>query len=233
MAAVPMLAGVGLMMVCCSSLSSFMMMGGEEKEDPVVPKTPAKKTPEQIKADEAKAALALVKADPNVTAEEVAAAQLVADNAQAAADDADETFTIPTEQDSLNECYGARYTDLRAAFGTDKAALGGHYTTYTTNGAETRDNSCTLSDAEAQCYLDRYPAVQAYAGTNLKLARKHYYEVGMGVNNDFVCPPGKKEFQCYLDRYPDLQDAFGTDLQAARTHWVNHGKGESRDYSCP
>ena len=30
MAAVPMLAGVGLMMVCCSSLSSFMMMGGEE-----------------------------------------------------------------------------------------------------------------------------------------------------------------------------------------------------------
>jgi hypothetical protein len=229
----PMLAGVGLMMVCCSSLSAFMMMGDEEKKDPVVPKTPAKKTPEQIKADEAKAALALVKADPNVTAEEVAAAQLVADNAQAAADDADETFTIPTEQDSLNECYGARYTDLRAAFGTDKAALGGHYTTYTTNGAETRDNSCTLSDAEAQCYLDRYPAVQAYAGTNLKLARKHYYEVGMGVNNDFVCPPGKKEFQCYLDRYPDLQDAFGTDLQAARTHWVNHGKGESRDYSCP
>ena len=30
MAAVPMLAGVGLMMVCCSSLSAFMMMGGEE-----------------------------------------------------------------------------------------------------------------------------------------------------------------------------------------------------------
>ena len=27
MAAVPMLAGVGLMMVCCSSLSAFMMMG--------------------------------------------------------------------------------------------------------------------------------------------------------------------------------------------------------------
>ena len=78
-------AGVGMMMMCCSSLSAFMMMDDEEKKDPVVPKTPAKKTPEQIKADEAKAALALVKADPNVTAEEVAAAQLVADNAQAAA----------------------------------------------------------------------------------------------------------------------------------------------------
>ena len=38
--AMPMLAGVGLMMVCCSS-SAAMMMGGEEKEDPVVPKTSA------------------------------------------------------------------------------------------------------------------------------------------------------------------------------------------------
>ena len=81
MAAVPMLAGVGLMMVCCSSLSSFMMMGGEEKEDPIVPKTP-----EQIKADEAKAALALVKADPDATPAEVAAAQLEVDDAQATAD---------------------------------------------------------------------------------------------------------------------------------------------------
>jgi len=36
----PMLAGVGLMVVCCSSSSAaMMMMGGEEKEDPIV-KTP-------------------------------------------------------------------------------------------------------------------------------------------------------------------------------------------------
>ena len=42
MAAVPMLAGVGLMMVCCSSSSvASMLMGGEEKKDPVVPKTSA------------------------------------------------------------------------------------------------------------------------------------------------------------------------------------------------
>ena len=154
----------------------------------------------------------------------------------------DETFTIPTEADSLSECYGARYGDLRAAFGTDKAALGGHYTSYTTNGSETRSNSCTLSDEEAQCYLDRYPAVQAYAGTNLKLARKHYYEVGMGENKDFVCPPGVTELKCYGERYTDLQNAFGTDYAATGTgstiyklsqHWANHGKGEDRDYSCP
>ena len=206
MAAVPMLAGVGLMMVCCSSLSAFMMMG--DGDDDKKKKKDDKKKKKDSDDDS----------------------------------DSDETFTIPTDADSLTECYGARYTDLRAAFGTDKAALGGHYTTYTTNGAETRDNSCTLSDAEAQCYLDRYPAVQAYAGTNLKLARKHYYEVGMGVNNDFVCPPGVKELKCYGERYPDLQNAFGTDYTARSTngtiyklnqHWANHGKGEERDFSCP
>ena len=145
----------------------------------------------------------------------------------------DETFTIPTDAVSTAECYGARYWDLRAAFGGDNGALSAHSQNSLPGGSESRDLTCNLSDEEAQCYLDRYPAVQAYAGTNLKLARKHYYEVGMGVNNDFVCPPGKKEFQCYVDRYPDLKTSFGTDLQAARTHWVNHGKGESRDYSCP
>ena len=152
------------------------------------------------------------------------------------------TLTIPTDADSTSECYAARYWDLRAAFGTDKAQAESHYTTYTTNGAEARNNSCTLSDEEAQCYLDRYPAAQAYAGTNLKLARKHYYEVGMGVNNDFVCPPGVKELKCYGERYPDLQNAFGTDYAARSTtgtiyklgqHWANHGKGENRDFSCP
>ena len=40
--AMPMLAGVGLLMVCCSSSSAAAtMMGSEEKEDPVVPKTEA------------------------------------------------------------------------------------------------------------------------------------------------------------------------------------------------
>ena len=173
--------------------------------------------------------------------EETPAATGAGAGAGAGTDTPDETFTIPTEQDSLNECYAARYTDLRAAFGTDKAQAETHYTTYTTNGAETRDNSCTLSDAEAQCYLDRYPAVQAYAGTNLKLARKHYYEVGMGENKDFTCPPGVKELKCYGERYPDLQNAFGTDYDTPgfgttyklNQHWANHGKGENRDFSCP
>jgi hypothetical protein len=201
MAAMPMLAGVGLLMVCCSSSSAMMMMGGGEE-------TPA----------------------------------AAGAGAGAGTDTPDETFTIPTDAVSTAECYGARYWDLRAAFGGDNGALQAHSVNSQPGGSESRDLTCTLSDEEAQCYLDRYPAAQAYAGTNLKLARKHYYEVGMALNNDFTCPPGVTELKCYGERYPDLQNAFGTDYAARSTngtiyklgqHWGNHGKGENRDFSCP
>ena len=88
MAAVPMLAGVGLMMVCCSSSVATLMMGGEEKEDP-----PAPKTPEQIKVDEAKADLDALKADPNASEDDIAAAQAVVDDAQAVVDGAGGDYT--------------------------------------------------------------------------------------------------------------------------------------------
>jgi len=152
------------------------------------------------------------------------------------------SFTVPTDQASLNECYGARYWDLRAAMGTDGDALGNHYTNGTVNGPETRSNSCTLSDDEAQCYIDRYPDAKTYAGTDLQKARKHYYETGMAENRDFACGLSVKELQCYGERYSDLQNAFGTDYAARGTdktlyklgqHWGRSGAGEGRDFSCP
>ena len=88
MAAVPMLAGVGLMMVCCSSSVATLMMGGEEKENPPLPKTP-----EQIKVDEAKADLDALKADPNASEDDIAAAQAVVDDAQAVVDGAGGDYT--------------------------------------------------------------------------------------------------------------------------------------------
>jgi hypothetical protein len=153
----------------------------------------------------------------------------------------DETFTIPTDAVSTAECYGARYWDLRAAFGGDNGALSAHSLNSLPGGSESRDLTCNLSDEEAQCYLDRYPAAQAYAGTNLKLARKHYYEVGMGENKDFTCPPGVTELKCYGERYPELQTAFGTDYDTPGfgttyqlgLHWSATGKGEERNFSCP
>ena len=110
----PMLAGVGLLVVCCSSSSAMMMMGGgEEKEDPVVPKTPAKKSPEQIKADEAKAALDALKADPDARADDILDAQNEADNAQAAADATDAADTTAATP-SMLKCIN---TQKRGAMG--------------------------------------------------------------------------------------------------------------------
>ena len=98
-----MIAAAGLMMVCCSSSVAAMMT------DPVVPqKIVKKKTPEQIEADKAKAALDAVKADPDATPAEVAAAQVEADNAQAAAaaadaaDAADTTAATPSMLKCIN-----------------------------------------------------------------------------------------------------------------------------------
>ena len=81
-------AGVGLLCCVSSSVAAVVYNMGDE-EDPVVPKTPAKKTPEEIKADKAKVVLDALKADPDATPAEVAAAQLEADNAAAAATAAD------------------------------------------------------------------------------------------------------------------------------------------------
>jgi hypothetical protein len=60
------------------------MMGGEEKEDPVKTATAAQKA--KTDAVTAKAKADALAADPDATPAEVAAAKLVADNAQAAAD---------------------------------------------------------------------------------------------------------------------------------------------------
>jgi hypothetical protein len=148
----------------------------------------------------------------------------------------DDSFTVPTDESSLNECYGSRYGDLRAAFGTDKDSLGAHWTS---NGeSENRTRSCTLTDEEATCYATRYSDIDV---ADLQKVRKHYYETGMSENRDFTCGLGVKELKCYVERYPDLQTAFGTDYDARSTestlykalvHWNSHGKSEERDATC-
>jgi hypothetical protein len=115
-----MLAGVGLLVVCCSSSSvaATMMGGGEETPDPVVPKTPAKKSPDQIEADKAKAALAALKADPDATPAEVATAQLVADAAADAAADTGAGAGAGAGPDPKAEVFyigGYEYTKAQAA----------------------------------------------------------------------------------------------------------------------
>jgi len=90
MAAVPMLAGVGLLSMCCISSSiASTMMGGEEKKLPdgndAAGEAQAAADEAQTAADEAQTAADAVAADPNSTPEEVAAAKA---KAKAAADKA-------------------------------------------------------------------------------------------------------------------------------------------------
>ena len=169
----------------------------------------------------------------------VAVPEAVPEAVSEAVPEAPETFefTVPEDYPSQNECYMARYVDLRAAFGKNTESAGNHWNRH--GQAENRNHTCTLSDEDAQCYIDRYPD----AGTDLDEARKHYYETGMKEHRDFTCPPGVKELTCYVKRYPDLQNAFGTNytigmdwnhtLYKAHSHWHNHGKKEKRDISCP
>ena len=146
---------------------------------------------------------------------------------------------VPDDASSQAKCYGARYWDLRAAFGSNEAALNNHYKRHGVK--EGRNKSCTMSDAEARCYLDRYEDVKNFAGSDLNKAREHFYKTGMSENRDFVCPPGVKELKCYVQRYPDLQKAFGTNydtpgtsstLYKAGQHWNGYGKKEGRNFSC-
>jgi len=90
MAAVSMLAGVGLLSMCCISSSiASTMMGGEEKKLPdgndAAGEAQAAADEAQTAADEAQTAADAVAADPNSTPEEVAAAKA---KAKAAADKA-------------------------------------------------------------------------------------------------------------------------------------------------
>ena len=91
------IGGVVILLLCCVSSSvavAVIMNREDEDEGPIVPKTP-----EQIKADEAKAALDALKADPNASEADIAAAQVVADAAAA------DAAAGPSADDPCNEGY--------------------------------------------------------------------------------------------------------------------------------
>lgn len=97
------IGGIVILLLCCVSSSvavAVIMNREDEDEDPIVPKTPTKKTPEQIKADEAKvyAASAKAKLDELLAGgppdaeyppmmDDITDARNEAENAQAAADE--------------------------------------------------------------------------------------------------------------------------------------------------
>jgi hypothetical protein len=95
----------------------------------------------------------------------------------------------------------------------------------------------TLSDAEAQCYLDSNPDLQEYyGGDNVGGAQAHWQSFGRnetiaGTRVKFECIPltlTDAEAQCYLDSNPDLQDYYGpNNVGGAQGHWQGHGRKET------
>lgn len=96
-----------------------------------------------------------------------------------------------------------------------------------------------MTDAEARCYIDRYPDLKNLDSEEKPLvaAVKHYNDWGIYEGRQKFCAPRitDQQAQCYLDRYPDLQNAFGTDDNSwilAKAHWYNNGFNEGRLYNC-
>lgn len=112
------------------------------------------------------------------------------------------------------------YSDLRAAFGSDRQAALDHWVAY---GMREGRSSSPLFDVSF--YLERYPDLRAVFGTNNRLAVAHW--------NNFGISEGRRasasfDPSFYLAYYPDLSAAFGTDYRAAIDHWRTYGLSEGR-----
>lgn len=100
--------------------------------------------------------------------------------------------------DAEAQCYLNRYSDLQAAFGASNLnAAKTHWQEFGYN--EGRSYTCpsnsqnntsarTLTDAEAQCYLNRYPDIVAVLGNSLSVAQYHWQTFGYIEGRDPSCP---------------------------------------------
>ena len=117
-----------------------------------------------------------------------------------------------TEEQAL--CYLERYDDIAKAFGPKNINAAKRH--FKTNGFfEKRDPYCdrfpglnqTLTDAQAKCYLERYPDLQAKLGKdNLEAAKSHYTVYGFKEHRSPNCgePLTEEQAEAYANRYPDL-----------------------------
>lgn len=114
--------------------------------------------------------------------------------------------------------YGASYSDLIQAFGTDTTALLNHYNTHGKFEGRLPD---LFSEAD---YLASYDDLINAFGYNLEAATRHYIEYGYREGRS------KDSFNetRYLASNPDLIKAFGYNPQAATQHYISYGSAEQR-----
>ena len=187
MSAVPMLAGVGLMVVCSSSLSAVMLMGGEE-ETPTPPTGPSA-GPSGPTFD-----------PPVVPTDEASTGQCYlsryTDMRLAYREDATKALTNSANRDVSCEisdeeaqCYLDRYSDARTYAGSDLDGARTHY--YTAGMALGYDFVCPPGKKEIGCYIANNPTMASGLSTGGwgrdYNALQHWNNTGQAAGLSYTC----------------------------------------------
>jgi hypothetical protein len=112
--------------------------------------------------------------------------------------------------------YLGLYPDMRAAFGTDRAAAARHWVEQ--GIVEGRRGS---REFDVRFYLDTYSDLLKAFGADYPRAVDHWVKRGLPVEGRRA----SREFDVrdYVGRYQDLRKAFGGDYTRAIDHWINRG----------
>ena len=116
--------------------------------------------------------------------------------------------------------YSSKYSDLKAAYGTDSANLLNHYTKYGIN--ESRQASPIF---DINYYMNTYADLRSAFGNNKQLYVDHFNKYGMKEGRR-----ASAEFDVvsYRNMYRDLRDAYGSDLSKYYEHYSKYGYWEHR-----
>lgn len=134
--------------------------------------------------------------------------------------------------------YSSKYPDLKAAFGTNEAALLAHFTVYGMN-----EGRQAISTFNVQYYKSKYPDLQKVFGNNLKAYYLHYIEYGYKEGREAYKKPvintiyGGRDYKLvfdadyYSNNYPDLKAAFKDNATDLFNHFITYGMKEGRQAS--
>ena len=137
--------------------------------------------------------------------------------------------------------YTSIYPDIKAAFGSDKAAALAHFVNYGMN--EGRQGSPSF---DVFSYLRAYRDLRSVFHTDLKSYYLHYVSYGKnegrvatGVNvmrdpvtvYNGVDYSAVYDFNSYISSYSDIRGLYGLNDDGALAHFVNYGLSEGRQGS--
>ena len=136
--------------------------------------------------------------------------------------------------------YSSKYSDLKAAFGTDESQLLNHFILYGMN-----EGRQAIETFDVRFYKNKYPDLQKAFGNNWKLYYIHYIEHGYAENRqayEKATPPATTIYQgrdykavfdsnYYSNKYADLKQAYNGNGTELFNHFVTYGMKEGRQAS--